>query len=161
MFGIFKRNLELEKYYNSQIGIKGIFRKETICLNIFTAYIIFMIVFNFNNPLLRYVDYAMAIMLVIMLLSMSIKISREFNILINRYQSEDINYSNEKIKTSRKVLISIILIAVSTLMWIPISYLSSIIIYNFSLKVLLLMIISISIYLIMKMFNQRVLTMHE
>ncbi len=156
MFRIYKRNLELKKYYKSQTGIERIFRKETICSNIFTAYIIFMIVFKFNNPLLRYVDYAMAIMLVITLISMSVKISREFNILISRYQSESFNYANEKIKTSRKVLTSIILIAASILMWISISYLSSIIIYNFSLNVFSLMIISISIYLIMKIFNQRV-----
>ncbi len=156
MFRIYKRNLELKKYCKSQTGIERIFRKETICSNIFTAYIIFMIVFKFNNPLLRYVDYAMAIMLVITLISMSVKTSREFNILISRYQSESFNYANEKIKTSRKVLISIILIAASILMWLSISYLSSIIIYNFSLNVFSLMIISISIYLIMKIFNQRV-----
>ncbi|QXF31990.1 hypothetical protein CE143_01460 [Photorhabdus luminescens] len=161
MFRIYKQNLEHKNYYKSQIRIKGMFRKETICSNIFTAYVISMIVFKFNNPLLIYVDYAMAIMLVTTLISMSVKTSREFNTLINGYQPEDINYSNEKIKTSRKVLISIILIIFSILMWISISYLSSIIRYNFSLKVFSLMIISISIYLIMKMFNQRVLTMHE
>ncbi|PQQ40846.1 hypothetical protein C6H65_12805 [Photorhabdus luminescens] len=161
MFRIYKRNLEHKNYYKSQIRIKGMFRKETICSNIFTAYVISMIVFKFNNPLLRYVDYAMAIMLVITLISMSVKTSREFNILISRYQSESFNYANEKIKTSRKVLISIILIAASILMWLSISYLSSIIIYNFSLNVFSLMIISISIYLIMRMFNQRVFTMHE
>ncbi|PQQ30470.1 hypothetical protein C6H69_16840 [Photorhabdus luminescens] len=156
MFRIYKQNLEHKNYYKSQIRIKGMFRKETICSNIFTAYVISMIVFKFNNPLLIYVDYAMAIMLVTTLISMSVKTSREFNILISRYQSESFNYANEKIKTSRKVLISIILIAASILMWISISYLSSIIIYNFSLNVFSLMIISISIYLIMKIFNQRV-----
>lgn len=120
-----------------------------------------MTVFNLNNPLFRYVDYVMIIILVTTLISISVNISRAFNILISEYKPEDINYSNEKIKTSHKILISIILIAISMLMWISISYLPSIIIYNFSLKVFLFMIISISIYLIMKMFNQRVLTTHE
>ncbi|MBS9438262.1 hypothetical protein EAE91_14220 [Photorhabdus noenieputensis] len=99
MFRIYKRKLELKKYYKSQTGINGIFRKETICSNIFTTYIIFMIAFKFNNPLFRYVDYAMAIMLVITLISLSIKISREFNILISRYQSEDTNYSNDRVRS--------------------------------------------------------------
>ncbi|OCA52386.1 hypothetical protein Phpb_04518 [Photorhabdus namnaonensis] len=51
MFRIYKQNLELKNHDKSQIRIKGIFRKETICSNIFIAYIIFMTVFKFNNPL--------------------------------------------------------------------------------------------------------------
>lgn len=161
IFRICKQTLKHKNYYKSQIKINRIFRKETICSNIFIAYIIFMSVFEFNNPLFRYVDYAMAIMLITTLISISVNISRAFDILMSGYKPEDINYSNEKIKISHKVLISIILIAASILMWIPISYLSSIVIYNFSLKVFLFMIISISIYLIMKIFNKRVFTMHE
>ncbi|CDH00347.1 hypothetical protein [Xenorhabdus bovienii] len=150
----YKLILLAKDHYISQFEKNKLFRKEIIFSNIFLIYILSTMIFKLDTPIFEYIDYIMATALLLSLINMIIKIVGESNTLRNEYKIERLSYLDEKINFTQKFLSSSILVILSIILSVAVMYISNITQYNFSVKLLLFIIISLSIYIIVKIFNK-------
>ncbi|MBC8951216.1 hypothetical protein Xets_04020 [Xenorhabdus sp. TS4] len=128
-----------------------IFRKEIVFLNFFLIYIFSMAIFDIGDPAFEYIDYIIAIMLLVCFISMIVKVINESHFL--KYEYGNYDFLNEKTVYSFKFLTFLILISGIIILYFIYSYLSVIIKYDFSLKLFFFIFYSVILYLIMKIFN--------
>ncbi|OKO98582.1 hypothetical protein Xedl_03839 [Xenorhabdus eapokensis] len=128
-----------------------IFRKEIVFLNFFLIYIFSMAIFDIGDPAFEYIDYIIAIMLLVCFISMIVKVINESHFL--KYEYRNYDFLNEKTVYSFKFLTFLILISGIIILYFIYSYLSVIIKYDFSLKLFFFVFYSVILYLIMKIFN--------
>ncbi|MEQ1976996.1 hypothetical protein [Xenorhabdus sp. SGI240] len=129
------------------------FRKEIFFLNLFLIYIFSMAIFDIGDPVFEYVDYIIAIMLLVCFIGMIVKVVNEFHLLKGEYRNGDYDFLNENTIFSFKLIAFLIFIVVLVILFFVYIFLSGIIKYDFSLKLLFLIFYSVIVYLIMKIFN--------
>ncbi len=121
--------------------------------NGYLVYFLLMITYGIKNSIFLYIDFIMAIGLLVAIISIIKKTTQEFNLLLIDFNKG--NYKNHEIDIKEvtnlhKIISALILIIIIAMLLLSCFYIVSFMNYTFSLLVLLSVFISTSIYLIIK-----------
>ncbi|WP_445495025.1 hypothetical protein [Photorhabdus sp. SF281] len=150
---IFKKILADSKCCSFNPKKNKLFYKENMFFNGYLVYFLLMITYGIKNSIFLYIDFIMAIGLLVAIISIIKKTTQEFNLLLIDFNKG--NYKNHEIDIKEvtnlhKIISALILIIIIAMLLLSCFYIVSFMNYTFSLLVLLSVFISTSIYLIIK-----------
>ncbi|SIP72509.1 conserved membrane hypothetical protein [Xenorhabdus innexi] len=140
--------MNIKSIYRRALDKINLFSKEITTFNLFTTYIFFVAIFKLENPILEYIDYIFSTILLVCFINVNMKVVNTFNSLIKKTSiKEDTSLSGRVFSLS-------ILFFIGLFILFLFYFFSGMIKYDFSLKLFLLIFMSTTVYLIVKIINQ-------